>query len=105
MSTFRDASYGADERRLAMVQADGVPLSRDRIVQEVMDPHWETVRPVRDWRRYVPGTLRADWARLPLEARLCAFEVAELVALEEDVGAPMLSGVAGAPAFGTGSQA
>jgi hypothetical protein len=36
--------------------------------------------------------MREEWDVLPLAARLCVFETAELAALEEDAGASMITG-------------
>ena len=80
---------------ITRLQADGIPMQGGAILDAVARPHGEEGCRERDWRRYVPEGLRRDWHALPLEARLCAFEVAELVALDEPVGAPMLTGDAG----------
>jgi ubiquinone/menaquinone biosynthesis C-methylase UbiE len=77
---------------VSRMRADGVPLGPEAILEVVERPHWEATGGLRDWRNYVPVSLRSAWNGLPLVARLCAFETAELVALAEDAGTSMLTG-------------
>ena len=77
---------------VSRMRADGIPLGPEAILEVVERPHWEATGGLRDWRNYVPVSMRSAWNGLPLMARLCAFETAELVALAEDAGTSMLTG-------------
>jgi hypothetical protein len=92
MRRVRPASAREVERLLTGMELDGVPLGREAVIDAVEHPHWETTRHGRDWRAYVPRSMREEWGELPLAARLCVFETAELAALEEDAGASMITG-------------
>jgi hypothetical protein len=89
-------SSGSDrldiERLLARIREEGVPLPRDAVLAAVEEPRWETTREYHDWRRHVPPAVRTAWSHLPLRARLCIFETAELMALDEAEGAAMITG-------------
>lgn len=52
------------------------------ILTVVAAPRWERARIRHDWRNHVPPSVRAVWATLSLEARLCTYETAELIALD-----------------------
>jgi len=82
------------ERLIAEMKRDGMPLSGTAVREAVEHPHWEAASPARDWRAYVPPSVRRGWGSLPLTARLCVFETAELMALSQDVGATMVTGPA-----------
>jgi len=82
------------DRLLAMMISDGVPLPRSAILDAVQQPRWAAAGGVHDWRKYVPPSMREVWDSLPLPARLCVFETAELTALDEEVGAAMVTGAA-----------
>lgn len=90
----RESAYAraAIERVVAEMKADGVPLSGTAVLQAVEEPHWEAVRGARDWRTYIPPSVRQGWDSLPLPTRLRVFEIAELAALDEDVGATLATG-------------
>jgi hypothetical protein len=92
MSEEREESKPEIEQLLSRMEADGVPLVPAAILDAVEHPCWEATRRPRDWRVYVPPSMRSDWDALPLVARLCVFEMAELVAMEEDPGASMITG-------------
>jgi hypothetical protein len=92
MTSTRRAAEPEVTRFLSLIKADGVPLSPEAILDAVERPHWEATGGARDWRSYVPASMRSDWNVLPLIARLCVFETAELVALDEDAGASMITG-------------
>jgi ubiquinone/menaquinone biosynthesis C-methylase UbiE len=77
---------------VSRIQADGVPLEPRAILEAVDHPAWEATAGARDWRNYVPPSTRKAWDVLPLVARLCVFETAELAALEEDAGTSMVTG-------------
>jgi ubiquinone/menaquinone biosynthesis C-methylase UbiE len=77
---------------VSRMRADGVPLGPEAILEAVERPRWDATGAVRDWRNYVPRSMRGAWSGLPLVARLCAFETAELAALDEDAGTSMLTG-------------
>jgi hypothetical protein len=90
-----DSNHAADVGRLlTRMREEGVPLPAETIVAVVEEPNWEATRTRHDWRSHVPGTVRAAWDSLPLAARLCIFETAELAALEEEGGTPMVTGPA-----------
>jgi hypothetical protein len=87
----RRAAEPQIDRLLERMTTEGVPLGPDAILEAVEHPGWEATRHARDWRTYVPQSMRLEWAMLPLVARLCVFETAELAALEEDAGASMVT--------------
>jgi hypothetical protein len=96
MSTENPVLGAEADRLLSGMAADGVPLGRVAILDVVEHPHWSAATRARDWRSHVPPSLRGDWDVLPLIARLCVFETAELAALSEDAGASMVTGSGGA---------
>lgn len=83
---------GEVDRLLARIGKDGVPLSPHAVLAAVEEPSWSDARGPHDWRRYVPPSVQEAWSSLSLCARLCVFETAEMAALEEEVGAPMVTG-------------
>jgi hypothetical protein len=85
-------------RLMGGMKRDGIPLSEREVLEAVEDPRWEAAGGVRDWRVYVPGSVRGRWGFLPLPARLCVFETAELMALSQEVGAAMVTGPVWRPA-------
>lgn len=82
------------DRLISRMRSEGVPLPRETILAAVREPNWEATRTRHDWRSHVPYAVRAAWWSLPLTARLCIFETAELAALAEDVGGVMVTGPA-----------
>jgi hypothetical protein len=82
------------ERLIARMQTEGVALTRDTILDVVQAPRWDATRSRHDWHTHVPPAVRAVWPTLPLEARLCIFETAQLAALREEGGATMITGPA-----------
>ncbi len=95
MKRFSPYAQAAVGRVIAEMKEDGVPLSETAVLQAVEEPHWEATGSVHDWRAYVPPSVRRGWESLPVATRLRVFEVAELVALGEETGAPMVTGPAG----------
>ena len=85
------AGFSAVDRLLAEMRDDGVPLQGTAVLDAVEHPRWDRMGGMRDWRFYVPPSMRRVWHALPLTTRLRLFEIAELVALEEDAGAPMIT--------------
>lgn len=85
------------DRLLDRIGRDGVPLPPQAILAAVAEPCWGATRAIHDWRTYVPPSVRETWDSLPLYARLCIYETAELMALDEDVGASMVTGPADGP--------
>jgi hypothetical protein len=91
------------ERRVSPTIADlllrmrhhGVLWDPEAVLDAVEHPHWERARGVHDWRAYIPPSVRADWLRLPLIGRLCAFETAQLQSLEEEAGTMVTGPAAG----------
>jgi hypothetical protein len=83
------------EQLIFEMNGDGIPLSATAILRAVQHPRWEAATTAHDWRAYVPPTVRRGWDSLPLAGRLCVFETAEMVALNEEVGAAMVTGPAG----------
>lgn len=93
MTTAKELGRDAEvDRLLARIGDDGVPLPPPAVLVAVEEPSWSDVRGTHDWRRYVPPSVREAWSSLSLCARVCVFVTAELVALEEAVGAPMVTG-------------
>lgn len=89
------AAWGSEpERLIARMQTEGVTLARDAILEAVRAPRWDATRTRHDWHAHVPPAVRAVWPSLPLEARLCIFETAQLAALREEGGATMITGPA-----------
>lgn len=87
------AAHESDvDRLITRMRNEGVPLPREAILAAVREPNWEATRTRHDWRTHVPYAVRAAWWSLPLTARLCIFETAELAALAEDVGDVMVTG-------------
>lgn len=83
------------DRALRRIRSDGIRRPAVDILDVVATPRWESVPTVHDWRRHVPPALREQWDSLPLLARLCVFETAELTALEEDQDLAMVTGPKG----------
>jgi hypothetical protein len=94
----RPNTRAAIEQVIAEMKADGVPLSGTAVLQAVEEPHWEAVRGARDWRAYIPASMRKEWDALSLPIRLRVFEIAQLAALDEDAGATLATGRRSGPA-------
>lgn len=93
MTTAEELGRGGEvDRLLARIRKDGVPLPPHAVLDAVEEPSWSDARGSHDWRRHVPPSVQEAWRSLSLCARLCVFETAELAALEEDVGASMVTG-------------
>ncbi|MEJ2186049.1 MAG: hypothetical protein P8Z36_08945 [Gemmatimonadota bacterium] len=82
-------------RMLARMQADGIALGPDAILDAVARPQWDGKRGRQDWRNHVPPSVQQDWAALPLGTRLCVFHTAAFAALTDNAGAAMVTGPVG----------
>ena len=76
---------------LSRMAADGVPLAPGAILDAVQRPCWEKAGRGSDWRTHVPPSVRSEWEALPLVARLCVFETAEIIALDDPPGTSMVT--------------
>lgn len=79
-------------RILARIRQDGILFSPEEMLEVVQRPHWNRDGAAHDWRRHVPPAVRDQWNDLTLFTRLCVFETAERAAMDEAIGATMVTG-------------
>lgn len=54
------------------------------VTKNILNPEWENIGRVHDWRNYISTQLRGIWSELSLDARIVAYYIAEEIAGQEE---------------------